>query len=165
MTDDLPPKLREFEAKLRQLKPLEPSFVPFVEPLRPSWLDFTTKSTKVSQRAQRRIIAVLATAATILAIVWLIPQQQPTEQVIHITSQPIPETAELLPSAISPLPSSNMRQQLAELLDEMNVAELQTVAKREYPVVEIVVQTNPPQIVMPMGERMRWRWEEEMLIF
>ena len=39
------------------------------------------------------------------------------------------------------MPSPTMRQQLAELLDEMNVAELPAV-KPEYPVVEIVVQTE-----------------------
>ena len=158
MTDDLPPKLREFEAKLRQLKPF----------------CLTTENTENARRARRNVPNLrvfrepsvpsvvkiaLATAATILALVWLFPQPQPTEQV----SVPLlPSAVCRLPSPVAadPLPSSNMRQQLAELLDEMNVAELQTVAKREYPVVEIVVQTNPPQVVTPMGERIRWRWDE-----
>jgi len=58
-----------------------------------------------------------------------------------------------------------MRQQLAALLDEMNVAELPMVAKREYSVVEIVVQTSPSQIATPTFERVRWRMEGEMLMF
>jgi len=158
MTDDLDPKLREFEAKLRQLRP-------FVEDSRRQTADGSrfSRYTGIVPRC------IAATAATVLALIWLIPQPQPTEQVLHITSQPIPEIADLLPSAVCRPPSPNMRQQLAELLDEMNVAELPTVAKQEYPVVKIVVQTNPPQVVtpmvMPMGEHMRWRVDEDMLIF
>jgi len=93
------------------------------------------------------------------------------EPVLPIASQTIPDdviaatTDPLLPSAVCRLPSPNMRQQLVQLLDEMNVAELPIVAKREYPVVEIVVQTSPPQIATPTFERVRWRVEEEMLMF
>jgi len=158
MTDDLDPKLREFEAKLRRLKPLQVGCRPpggNVGDSRPAPGRRIDVPVGYRRPIARRSIAYLLTAAVaVLALVCLLPLQQPPEQ----ASEP------LLPSAVSCLPSPSMRQQLAELLDEMNVAELPTV-KPEYPVVEIVVQTTAPQIATPTFERIRWRMDEEMLLF
>ena len=173
MTDELDPKLRELEAKLRRLKP-------FVGDGRRQTADGSRRKRcgSISAAVCGQPSAVLATAATILALVWWFPQQPPTQQGLPIAYQTILDTMTaattdpLLPSAVCRLPSSacrlpspNMRQQLAQLLDEMNVAELPMVAKREYPVVEIVVQTSPPPMDMPTLERMRWRFDEQMLMF
>jgi len=186
MTDELDPKLRELEAKLRQLKPLEvdcrpPLGKPTRRPLSP-WeragvrafpatntphpnplpLGEGTKNESLSGGEgtwMRAGYALLATAATILVIVSLIPKQ-PQPVVFPPPIEPL-----VIAEAANPLPSPNIRQQLAELFDEMNVADLPAVAKREYPVVEIVVQTTPPRIIKPTFERVRWRVEEEMLMF
>jgi len=61
MTDELPPELRDFETKLRQLRPLNVS-APLV---------------RRSRQWKRLAASLWATAATILAIVCLIPQRQP----------------------------------------------------------------------------------------
>jgi len=147
MTDELDPKLRELEAKLRRLKP-------FVGDGRLQTADRSrfSRYTGVVSRY------ILATAATVLVLVWLFPQKPPTEQVFE----------PLLPSAVCRLPSANMRQQLAELLDEMNVAELPAATKPVYPVVEIVVQTTVrPQTAD--GRRLEFSirrnlFDEEMLM-
>jgi hypothetical protein len=74
--------------------------------------------------------------ATVLALVCLFSQPQPL---------PIPPVVELtfvvdpLPSAVCRLPSPSIRQQLAELLDEMTVADPIAEKKPVYPVVEIAV--------------------------
>ena len=159
MTDDLDPKLRELEAKLRQLKP-------FHGDGRRQTADRSNFSryTGVVRRY------VLATSAIVLFVVCLISQREP-----QLPEPPTVEpmiVANELPSVVCRLPSNTMpsptmRQQLAELLDEMNVAELPMVAKPEYPVVEIVVQDRrqtadgrPQQ----RFERTRWRYDEEMLM-
>ena len=212
MTDDLDPKLRELEANLRRLKPLDVSplslrerangkpslplgegrgegFLRSEYPLtltlsqrergRSSTLSQcstlfqrSTLAQRVRGRGFRRTAYIVgATAATILALVWLFPQNQPQSSkntvipaIPVIPAQAGIQTEDVLPIFLAPrlrggdeetfvvilasrlpsdtIPSPTMRQQLAELLDEMNVAELPTVAKQEYPVVEIVVQTS-----------------------
>jgi hypothetical protein len=132
MTDDLDPKLRELEANLRRLKPF-----------RGDGRRQTADRSNFSRYTGVVRRYVLATSAIVLFVVCLIPQREP--QLPEPTVVAIPDS--LLPSAVCPLPSDTMpsptmRQQLTELLAEMNVAELSTVAKVEYPVVEIVVQAE-----------------------
>ena len=175
MTDDLDPKLQELEAKLRRLKPLAVGCRPPGGNVGDSRL-----RCRVPHTTARRSVAYLrtayilgATAATILVLVWLLPQNppQPLPPIVEpmIVANELPSALCRLPS--NTMPSPTMRQQLAELLDEMNVAELPTV-KPEYPVVEIVVQTESvsrytgtengrPQ---QRFERTRWRYDEEMLM-
>jgi hypothetical protein len=122
MTAELDPKLRDFEAKLRRLKPLASrSGVP-------------AKWTLAKFAAVCRLpSAVCAAAVILLAIVCLIPRQQP---------QPVPPMVELaIPVAVKTVSEElpTMRQQLAQLLDEMNVADAVPEKKPVYPVVEIAV--------------------------
>ena len=212
MTDDLDPKLRELEVNLRRLKPLDVNPLSLWEragvrggelakgdealTLTLSQRERGRSSTlaqRVRGRGFRRTAYILsAIAATILALVWLFPQNQPQPQSPKNTVIPAQagiQTEDVLPLFLAPrlrggdeetfvvilasrlpsntMPSPTMRQQLAELLDEMNVAELPMIAKPEYPVVEIVVQERQqtadgrPQ---QRFERTRWRYDEEMLM-
>jgi len=157
MTDDLDPKLRELEVNLRRLKPF-----------RGDGRRQTADRSNFSRYTGVVRRYVLATSAIVLFVVCLISQREP--QLPEPTVVAIPDS--LLPSAVCRLPSNTMpsptmRQQLAKLLDEMNVAELPMIAKPEYPVVEIVVQERQqtadgrPQ---QRFERTRWRYDEEMLM-
>ncbi|MCL2004944.1 MAG: hypothetical protein FWG73_02160 [Planctomycetaceae bacterium] len=126
MTDELNPKLREFEAKLRQLKPLD--------------VVRCAKRTADCRRPsfRPRIAAyALATATLAILVVCLLPQPQPVQTQF--------EPAVVLATAPQALPttSPSIRQQFAQLLDELYVANSIAAAKPSYPVVEIVVCDAP----------------------
>ena len=199
MTDDLDPKLRELEVNLRRLKPLDVNPLSLWERAGVRGGELAkgdealtlTLSQRERGRSFRRIAYLLgATATTILALVWLFPQNQPQSSkntvipaIPVIPAQAGIQTEDVLPLFLAPRlrggdeekfvailasrsPSPTMRQQLAELLDEMNVAELPTV-KPEYPVVEIVVQERQQTAdgrQQQRFERTRWRYDEEMFM-
>ena len=148
MTDELDPKLRELEAKLRRLKPATANVQRHRRHSR--WLP--------SVAVCRLLSAVSLTATTVLVLVCLIPQRQPTVTVSVVESvavaDPVPQYQAAFPT---------MRQQLTQLLDEMDVADQSAAKTPEYPVIEIVVRNSPAQqsVVPPFR---RWRWEEYDLI-
>jgi len=130
MNDELNPKLREFEEKLRRLKPLDVASLRLKTgvPAKCRW-----------ERAVRPIVYALLTTAAALVIVCLIPQPH-TE---HIAPpRPTPQASRSTPYAFP-----TMRQQLAQLFDEMNVAAPIAETKPEYRVVEIVVCDAPPTAI------------------
>ena len=143
MNDELNPKLREFEAKLRKLRPLDVS-PPFCRPPR------------------RRNVYVLAAASTVaavvLAVVCLVP---PPKEPVSLPSPPQIEPA----VAVVPAKGLTIRQQLTQLLGEMNIATPIAEKRPEYPVVEIAVcNAPPPKIVESSVGRLPLRREEQMLM-
>ncbi len=144
MTDELDPKLREFETRLRRLKPY------CVSPSRPP-------------RDWKRIIAcTLATTATALAIVCMTPTSQDPSGAPSggIASSKVPLHQGLTP----PAPASTMRQQLTRLLAEMDVTNPVAERKPEYPVIEIAVNDAPPkENISPPFERLRLRFDDHEL--
>ena len=166
MNDELDPKLREFEAKLRRLKP-------FCEDGRRLELD-GSRQTADGSRFFSRYSGVLlryalpTAAAIVLAVVYLIPQPHPA--VCRLPTADFnppsavnnePSTVFHPPSAVCRLPSATLRQQLAQLLDEMTVANPVAETKPEYQVVEIVVCNSPaPRVVAPSFGQMRFRGDE-----
>ena len=110
----------------------------------------------------------LATAAmAIVVIVWLTPQPQPLSVLPQIEPTIVTVVTVSKPfQTTSPITSPTMRQQLAELLDEMNVSDPIAEEKPNYPVVEIVVCDAPPKPTMPLPFERPWFrgvMEQEML--
>gem|GEM_PF-2098214 len=182
MTDKLDPKLQEFEAKLRRLKPLDVARYKKVgcRPpggnVRYSARDTEHASSRLSptqppggRLPTYRIAAyALATAAmAIVVIVWLTPQPQPLSVLPQIEPTIVTVVTVSKPfQTTSPITSPTMRQQLAELLDEMNVSDPIAEEKPNYPVVEIVVCDAPPKPTMPLPFERPWFrgvMEQEML--
>ena len=142
MTEKLNPKLQEFEAKLRQLKPLNTS-IPLQRPSRfyrfHNW----------------HRIAACVLAITAIVIVWLTPRPQP-----------LPVLPQIEPTVVAavaiPKPFPTVRQQFAQLLDEMNVADPIAEMKPVYSVIEIVVCNTLPEPIAPLPiERLRFRMLEQ----
>jgi hypothetical protein len=127
MTDD-------FESKLRRLKPFRGD---------------GRRQTADGRRFRRIAYALVAVAATVLVIVCLIPQQ---EKLQNAKTTVIPAKAGIQTlDVVSP----KMRQQLAQLLDEMSVANPIAEEKPVYPVVEIAVRETEVRR-QELGVR---RWE------
>ncbi len=140
MNDELDPKLQEFEAKLRRLKPY--SVPPPSRPPR-DW--------------KRMIVYALATTTTAIAIVCMTSPQEPGGIQEPGVSAPgcvvfskVPTIRGLTPPALEmltpPALAPTMRQQLQLLLDEMEVAHPVAERKPEYSVVEIAIDysSNEP---------------------
>ena len=128
MTDDLDPKLRDFESKLRRLKPLS--------------RDGRRQTADGSRfRRHSRVFRryILATAVTVLAIVCLLPQRQPQPSPVSspMTGEPVAPVVLVAVSVSEKLPT--MRQQLTQLLGEIDVADAVPEKPPVYPVVEIAV--------------------------
>ena len=159
MTTELDPKLREFETKLRQLKPLAVASRNEQQPIRaatgrsrlqsqPSGCGSDSLSSPGGRRPIYRIAAyALATATAATVIVWLTPQPQPLPVLPQV--EPTIVAVVAVPTPL-PTASPTMRQQLAALLDEMNVADPIAETKPVYPVVEIVVCDAPPKATVPL---------------
>ena len=145
MTDKLDPKLQEFEAKLRRLKPLD------VSRQKRGW----SAAQSPGSGAYRIAAYALAAATAAMVIVWLTPQPQPLLVLPQI--EPTVVAAVTVPKPLTTT-SPTMRQQLAALLDEMNVADPIAETKPVYSVVEIVVCNAPPKatVLLPV-ERVRFR--------
>ena len=142
MTDELDPKLQELESQLRRLKPARRD---------------GRRQTADGRRLRRIIYALVTTAALAFVVVFQI--QQPREPA---TVSPV--ITDSLPSAVCRLPSNSLRQQLAELLDEMTVADSIAEKQPVYPVVEIAVCQEGGRR-QETGVR-RWehaRWQMEYL--
>jgi len=142
MTDELDPKLRELEAKLRQLKPT----VAFDDTVAGSRLSSSRlpsirrHSRRLSAAVCRLLSAVSLAAVTVLAVVCLIPQRQPQPTVLPVLPPKV-EPVALANAVPQRQPTfSTMRQQFTQLLDEMHVANLPAEKKPVYPVIEIVVR-------------------------
>lgn len=148
MNDELDPKLQEFEAKLRRLKPY--SVPPPSRPPR-DW--------------KRMIVYALATTATAL-IVWLATSPQEPGAFSEPGASPPGDVALSRGSALRGLtpPARSMREQLKQLLDEMDVADPVAEKKPKYPVIEIAVSDAPPkENISPPFERLRLRFDEHEL--
>ena len=166
MTTELDPKLRKFEAKLRQLKPLDVarhSRASGNPDNRLCSLDSRLRGNDgVFAHYWHRIAGyVLATTVTaVLVIVWFTPQPQPLPPHVEPTIVAVVAVPQSFPTT-----SPTMRQQLAALLDEMNVANPIAETKPVYPVVEIVVCDAPPKATVPVPrERVRFRGAEQALL-
>jgi len=146
MNDELDPKLQEFEAKLRRLKPLTVA----------GSVSDRLERPKTGRLRSRLLFGVLVTAAIVLIVICLIPPSEPLP-----VSSPLPPPVE--PVVIAPKPFPTMRQQLGQLLDEMRVAKGPEEKQAEYPVVEIAVCNSPVSTVNPPFERTRWRIEEQLM--
>jgi len=168
MTDELDPKLQDFEAKLRRMKPLESEKVGCLPPggnvgdsrlwsgERPPNFQCGVPHATARRSVAYQPVCVLVAAAAVLAIICLIPQPN------TIPLTPPASNLQSEPSSLQPPASSlALRQQLALLLDEMAVANPVAETKPEYPVVEIVVCDSPlPRNVAPSFGRMRLRGDE-----
>ena len=135
MTDELDPKLREFEAKLRRLKPYSAD---------------GRRQTADGRRQfvggrRRKFVVVCVAAAIVLLVICLIPVLLPPSNPPSAVSSADYRLPSAVSSADCHLPSQSLRQQLVQLLDEMNVANPIAETKPEYPVVEIVVCDSPIQ--------------------
>jgi hypothetical protein len=171
MTDD-------FESKLRQLKPFRGTGVPA------KWRK--TRSAAVC----RLLSAVSIIAATVLVIVCLIPKQEKLQNAKNTvipaqagiqTRHPCAGRGLAVDVHVQCLDPSlrwgdgfTMRQQLAQLLDEMSVANPIAEEKPVYPVIEIVMShesrernaVERPDQPAELSGRTRLRVEEyTMLMF
>jgi antitoxin (DNA-binding transcriptional repressor) of toxin-antitoxin stability system len=122
MTEDLDPKLQEFESKLRRLKPLE------CESLRPLRLCGKNKNYRRGAKYAKGAAWFCATAIAVLVIVCLIPEPQSV----------VPKVEQIVVNE-PPITPPTIRQQLTQMIDEMYAGVPITDTKPVYPVVEIVV--------------------------